>query len=169
MEHADALVAAYVGAGFTKIHLDCSFACAGDPTPADRRRWSPSARARLIRVAEDAARSARRRPAQLRDRHRGARARRCPRGARARSPPTSAAGRARDPASPPRGVRGGRRRRTSGRASLALVVQPGVEFDHQRVFDYQPELPRELQRGPGRRAGDGLRGALDRLPDRRRR
>ena len=33
MRHADDLVEAYVRAGFTKIHLDCSFVCAGDPSP----------------------------------------------------------------------------------------------------------------------------------------
>lgn len=31
MSHARNLVAAYVQAGFTKIHLDCSYPCAGDP------------------------------------------------------------------------------------------------------------------------------------------
>src|SRR5664280_1448225 len=33
MQHAEVLVAAYVAAGFTKIHLDCSFSCKDDPTP----------------------------------------------------------------------------------------------------------------------------------------
>ena len=31
MANADALVAAYVEAGFSKIHLDCSMSCADDP------------------------------------------------------------------------------------------------------------------------------------------
>ncbi|TFB94781.1 D-tagatose-bisphosphate aldolase, class II, non-catalytic subunit [Cryobacterium sp. MDB1-18-2] len=54
MANADALVTAYVEAGYTKIHLDCSMSCAGDPVPvgddlaADRS-------ARLLRVAEDTA------------------------------------------------------------------------------------------------------------------
>jgi len=33
MGHARTLVAAYVEAGFQKIHLDCSMPCAGDPAP----------------------------------------------------------------------------------------------------------------------------------------
>ncbi|MGL4857538.1 D-tagatose-bisphosphate aldolase, class II, non-catalytic subunit, partial [Plesiomonas sp.] len=33
MRHAEDLIAAYVAAGFKKIHLDCSMSCAGDPTP----------------------------------------------------------------------------------------------------------------------------------------
>ncbi len=35
MEKARALVAAYVGAGFDKIHLDCSEGCAGEPAQLD--------------------------------------------------------------------------------------------------------------------------------------
>ena len=31
MDHADVLIAAYVEAGYTKIHLDCSMSCADDP------------------------------------------------------------------------------------------------------------------------------------------
>src|SRR3954452_121194 len=33
MAEAEALVTAFVRAGFTKIHLDCSFPCAGDSAP----------------------------------------------------------------------------------------------------------------------------------------
>ena len=33
MDKAEAMVDAYVAAGFHKIHLDCSMACAGDPVP----------------------------------------------------------------------------------------------------------------------------------------
>ncbi|HEX5343745.1 MAG TPA: class II D-tagatose-bisphosphate aldolase, non-catalytic subunit, partial [Duganella sp.] len=33
MANARDLIAAYVRAGFHKIHLDCSMACAGDPVP----------------------------------------------------------------------------------------------------------------------------------------
>lgn len=33
MAKAEVMVAAYVAAGFRKIHLDCSMACAGDPEP----------------------------------------------------------------------------------------------------------------------------------------
>ena len=50
---------------------------------------------------------------------------------------------------------------------IGLVVQPGVEFDHDRVIDYRPDRARALS-ACIRRAAHGLRGALDRLPDARR-
>ena len=47
---------------------------------------------------------------------------------------------------------------------MALVVQPGVEFDHVRVVDYDPSRTGDLQRVLDDEPDDGLRGALDRLP-----
>ena len=37
MERAEELVGAYVEAGFTKLHLDCTFVCADDAAPLERR------------------------------------------------------------------------------------------------------------------------------------
>lgn len=54
MAKADDLVAAYVEAGYTKIHLDCSFSCAGDPFPITDEIAAERA-ARLMKVAEEAA------------------------------------------------------------------------------------------------------------------
>jgi len=54
MSRADDLVAAYVEAGFTKIHLDCTYACADDALPLPDEVVAGRA-ARLARVAEDAA------------------------------------------------------------------------------------------------------------------
>jgi D-tagatose-1,6-bisphosphate aldolase subunit GatZ/KbaZ len=54
MANAEALVAAYVEAGYTKIHLDCSMSCAGDPVPAGDELVATRT-ARLLRTAEDAA------------------------------------------------------------------------------------------------------------------
>ncbi|MDN7428140.1 D-tagatose-bisphosphate aldolase, class II, non-catalytic subunit [Burkholderia sp. AU45388] len=54
MREAAAMVAAYVEAGFEKIHLDASMACAGDPARLDDRTIAARA-AELCRVAEDAA------------------------------------------------------------------------------------------------------------------
>lgn len=53
MERAKELVAAYAAAGFEKIHLDASMACAGEPTPS----FLEVARraAELCRVAEEQA------------------------------------------------------------------------------------------------------------------
>jgi D-tagatose-1,6-bisphosphate aldolase subunit GatZ/KbaZ len=35
MQRAEAMVAAYVAAGFRKIHLDCSMGCGGEPDALD--------------------------------------------------------------------------------------------------------------------------------------
>ena len=57
MRHAETLIAAYGGAGFHKIHLDCSMRCADDP-PVLPDEIVAQRSARLARVAEDAARAA---------------------------------------------------------------------------------------------------------------
>lgn len=57
MDNAEALVEAYVRAGYTKIHLDCSMSCAGDPVPAGDELVAERT-ARLMRIAEDTAREA---------------------------------------------------------------------------------------------------------------
>ncbi len=54
MELAGEMVAAYAAAGFTKIHLDTSMACAGDPVPVPEPVIAARA-ARLARVAEQTA------------------------------------------------------------------------------------------------------------------
>lgn len=54
MREAAAMVAAYVEAGFEKIHLDASMACADDPVRLDDRTIAARA-AELGRAAEDAA------------------------------------------------------------------------------------------------------------------
>src|SRR4029079_1033882 len=57
MDHAETLIAAYVEAGYAKIHLDCSMSCADDPgVLADEVVAERSAR--LLRVAEETARRA---------------------------------------------------------------------------------------------------------------
>lgn len=54
MANAEVLVAAYVEAGYKKIHIDCSMSCVDDPIPAGDDLVATRT-ARLIRVAEDAA------------------------------------------------------------------------------------------------------------------
>ncbi len=54
MAKADAMVAAYAQAGFTKIHLDCSEGCAGEPAQLPDEVTVPRA-ARLARAAGKAA------------------------------------------------------------------------------------------------------------------
>jgi len=51
MAKAEVMVAAYVSAGFRKIHLDCSMSCAGDPTPLPEEEIVRRA-VRLARAAE---------------------------------------------------------------------------------------------------------------------
>jgi len=53
MDKADTMVGAYVAAGFRKIHLDCSMACAGDPVPLPEPVIVERA-VRLCRAAEAA-------------------------------------------------------------------------------------------------------------------
>lgn len=54
MEKSRALIAEYVEAGFSKIHLDASMSCAGDPVPLAPEVIAARA-ADLCRVAEDVA------------------------------------------------------------------------------------------------------------------
>ena len=53
MAKAEVMVAQYVGAGFRKIHLDCSMSCAGDPVPLPEPEIAARA-VRLCRAAEQA-------------------------------------------------------------------------------------------------------------------
>lgn len=53
MTQACALVEAYVSAGFTKIHVDCSMQCLGDPFPLTDELVAERT-ARLVKVAENA-------------------------------------------------------------------------------------------------------------------
>ena len=136
MSHADELVRSYVVAGYTKLHLDCSYPCADDSGTSHRRgRRRPSRpHARGRRSRGRAGRAGR--AAALRDRNRGARARRCRR--------TKSTNSCRPPPRVPRTTLAAHRL-AFDRAGLghvwpqvmALVVQPGVEFDHLQVVDYR--------------------------------
>ena len=143
MQHAEVLVAAYVAAGFTKIHLDCTFSCADDPTPITDDLAADRA-ARLIQVAEDTA-TAGGMVSELR--YVIGTEVPVPGGAHetlAELQPTSAGA-----------ARATLRRHRQAVTELglddvwprimALVVQPGVEFDHLRVVDYQRERTAELR------------------------
>ena len=143
MAHAEVLVAAYVAAGFTKIHLDCSFSCADDPTPITDDLAADRA-ARLMRVAEDTAAS-----------HGSVSELRyvigtevpVPGGAHETleelQPTTALAARATLARHHQAVVEHGLA--DVWARIMALVVQPGVEFDRQRVVDYQRERTTELR------------------------
>jgi D-tagatose-1,6-bisphosphate aldolase subunit GatZ/KbaZ len=143
MAHAEVLVAAYVAAGFTKIHLDCTFSCADDPTPVTDDLAADRA-ARLMRVAEDTATS-------------GGSASELRYVIGTEVPVPGGAHETLDELAPTtaRAARAtlGRHHQAVAEQGLdhvwprimALVVQPGVEFDHLRVVDYQREATTDLQ------------------------
>ncbi|GAB7067626.1 D-tagatose-bisphosphate aldolase, class II, non-catalytic subunit [Mycobacterium hodleri] len=142
MEKADVLIAAYVEAGYTKIHLDCSMSCADDPDVlADEVVASRSAR--LMRIAEDTAhRIGSSGPVYV---------------IGTEVPVPGGAHETLDHLTPTPADRA-RRTVDAHRSAfaevglddvwprvVALVVQPGVEFDHVNVLDYQREATAELR------------------------
>lgn len=144
MAYAEGLVDAYVAAGFTKIHLDCSMPCAGDPAPLSDDVVAVRA-ARLAGRAEEAADRAGNgsRPLYVVGTEVPV-----PGGAHetlTKVAPTSADA-ARTTLE--------RHRQAFAEAGLegawerviALVVQPGVEFDHLRVIDYERAATGDLRR-----------------------
>ncbi|MBU8817094.1 D-tagatose-bisphosphate aldolase, class II, non-catalytic subunit [Mycolicibacterium goodii] len=143
MANADTLIAAYVEAGYRKIHLDCSMSCADDPVVLSDEVVARRS-ARLLQVSEAAAhRLGIEPPVYVIGTEVPV-----PGGAHetlTRLTPTPAE----------------RARRTieAHRAAfdavglahvwprvIALVVQPGVEFDHLNVIDYERTATTELRR-----------------------
>src|SRR6476469_262586 len=143
MAKAEVLIAAYVEAGYRKIHLDCSMSCADDPAVLDDEVVAGRA-ARLMRVAEDAAQRA------------GIEGPMYVIGTEV--PVPGGAHETLDKLTPPPADRArntiAAHRRAFEEAGLqhvwprvmALVVQPGVEFDHLHVIDYQRSATVELRR-----------------------
>ncbi len=139
MALAEEMVRGYAAAGFTKIHLDCSMACGGDPSPPGDALVSERA-ARLARVAEAAAEG---RPISYVI---GTEVP-VPGGAaeaiHGLEPTSAAAARATVRAHREAFVQAGLDDvwpRVRG-----LVVQPGVEFDEWSVVDYEPDRTLVLQ------------------------
>ncbi len=141
MAKAEVMVADYVRAGFSKIHLDCSMSCADDPVPLPERTIAERA-ARLCKAAEQA--------------YAGD-----PSGAPAYVIGTEVpvpGGAAEDldtlaVTSPEAALATLDMHlalfRSSGLGQawdrvIATVVQPGVEFDHMKVVDYHPEAATAL-------------------------
>jgi D-tagatose-1,6-bisphosphate aldolase subunit GatZ/KbaZ len=140
MAKAEELVRAYAAAGYTKLHLDCSMPLDGDATPLPDAVVAGRA-ARLLAAAEDAA------PDAGAVRYVIGTEVPVPGGAHetidALTPTPPDAARATLDAH--------RRAFAAVGASgawprvMALVVQPGVEFDHVRVVDYDPAGTGDLQ------------------------
>lgn len=133
MQHAEVLINAYASAGFHKIHLDCSMRCADDPATLDDETVATRS-ARLALVAESAAMAAGHRPPVYVI------------GTEVPVPGGEAAlAEAGAPTSP---QAANRTLAVHARAFLdaclndawrrviAMVVQPGVDFDHSHVQHY---------------------------------
>jgi D-tagatose-1,6-bisphosphate aldolase subunit GatZ/KbaZ len=152
---SNTLVADYVTAGFRKIHLDCSMACADDPMPLPERLVAARA-ARLCEAAEAAFEAL---PASARGEPPvyviGTEVP-VPGGAHedlqdlavTRSDAAAGTIACHREAFAARGLDRGAWQRVVG-----LVVQPGVEFDHHKVIDYVAHKARALstfiEREPG--------------------
>lgn len=142
MRLADDLVEAYVLAGYTKIHLDCSMSCADDPVPVGDEAVAERT-ARLIIVAERAAAVVGTSDSLV---YVIGTEVPVPGGAHETlldlQPTTATAARATLEA----------HREAFAAAGLehiwpkivGMVVQPGVEFDHLQVVDYRPDAIGDL-------------------------
>ncbi len=143
MARAEVLIDDYVRAGFRKIHLDCSMSCAGDPAPLPDEAVARRA-ARLCAVAERAhARAGGESPVYVI-------------GTEVPVPGGAAEELGTLTVTAPEVARATieMHRAIFTEAGLALawprvvalVVQPGVEFDHRKVVDYAPGKARALSR-----------------------
>ncbi len=146
LRRAEAMVDAYVTAGFVKIHLDTSMGCAGEPVALADEDTANRA-ARLARAAEDAAsRSGSSPPFYIV-------------GTEVPTPGgaleviehlavTSPEAVARTYAVHEQAFAAAGLEEAFGRA-IALVVQPGVEFGHENVVVYEPLRARALSAALG--------------------
>jgi D-tagatose-1,6-bisphosphate aldolase subunit GatZ/KbaZ len=140
MAHAGDLIASYVAAGFTKIHLDCSMACADDSSPLDdevvaRRAATLASRAEQEAFAEDLVYVVGTEVPVPGGAHK----------ALEKVTPTSADAARATLAYHEEAFRTGGMEGAWDRV-IALVVQPGVEFDLERVIDYESSATEELRR-----------------------
>ncbi|QND61428.1 D-tagatose-bisphosphate aldolase, class II, non-catalytic subunit [Mesorhizobium huakuii] len=141
MNKAEAMVTAYVWAGFSKIHLDASMGCAGEPAALDDETIATRA-ARLAKAAEKAARAAggalpvyiigTEVPAPGGVDH-----------AISELKPTEAAA-ARRTIEVHREIFAREGLAEAFGRVIAVVVQPGVEFGSQNVVAYRPEASKPL-------------------------
>src|ERR1700722_385986 len=143
MKRSEQLVAEYVAAGFRKIHLDCSMSCADDP-PALNDSAIAARAARLCHASEKAWRAS------------GGEAPAYVIGTEVPTPGGAAeeleALAVTTPSAVTATLEAHRSAFLEGGVSdawprvAALVVQPGVEFDHHKVIDYDPSKARELSK-----------------------
>ncbi len=140
MDKAETLIAAYVEAGYAKIHLDCSMSCADDPKVLDDEVVAQRT-ARLMRVAEDSTQAG------------------APMYVIGTEVPVPGGAHETLGVLTPTPADRARRTIAAHREAfanadldhvwarvIALVVQPGVEFDHLHVIHYQRDATAELRR-----------------------
>jgi D-tagatose-1,6-bisphosphate aldolase subunit GatZ/KbaZ len=147
LDKAAAMIRAYVEAGFEKLHLDCSMGCAGEPAALDDALVAERAAA-LARVAETHA------PDNSRLAYIIGTEVPVPGGADHvldTVTPTSASA-ARTTIAVHRDIFRKADLEDAFSRVIAAVVQPGVEFGHENVVAYRPELAAELT------------GVLDEMP-----
>ncbi|CAH5728081.1 tagatose-bisphosphate aldolase subunit GatZ [Klebsiella oxytoca] len=141
MEKSVDLIKAYVAAGFSKIHLDASMSCADDPVPLNPAVVAERA-ARLCQAAEETATDEQKRhltyvigtevPVP---------------GGEASTIGSVHVTRAQDAATTLETHEAAFRNLGLNAALdrvIAIVVQPGVEFDHTQIIHYQPEAAKAL-------------------------
>lgn len=150
MLRAEALIHAYVSAGFSKIHLDTSMSCGGDAERLSDDVVAERA-ARLCAVAEEAAscNPANRKPMYIIGTEVPV-----PGGAaeELETVEVTHASAAMDTVAVHRDAWRKLGLDAAWERVIALVVQPGVEFDHTKVVNYKPEL------------ASGLSSVLEQLP-----
>ena len=154
MGNAEGLIEAYVAAGFTKIHLDCSMPCADDSVPLGDEVMAERA-ARLARVAE---RTAGRTPEEATNGREKPAASEILYVVGTEVPTPGGAQEELEEITPTNSEAAQetleRHRQAFEEVDLedawgrviALVVQPGVEFDLLHVVDYEREATGELRR-----------------------
>lgn len=139
MDKAEAMIAAYAAAGFTKLHLDTSMGCAGEPVALEDATTAERA-ARLAAVAEAQPRTG---PAPV-----------YVIGTEVPVPGGAVGGLDHLQITRPAAVRATYDIHRIAFANagqseafdrvIGLVVQPGVEFGHDSVIHYAPEKARDL-------------------------
>ncbi|HET9048625.1 MAG TPA: D-tagatose-bisphosphate aldolase, class II, non-catalytic subunit [Chiayiivirga sp.] len=143
MDHARKLIRSYVAAGFHKIHLDCSMSCADDPTPLPDAIVAARS-AELATIAEVTARAAglpmpvyvigTEVPIPGGESSLGD-------GVQVTTPEAAAKTLAiHHAAFDTPGLR------EAWQRVIAMVVQPGVDFDHTTVQNYDPDKARALSK-----------------------
>jgi len=141
LERSEQMVTDYVAAGFRKIHLDCSMSCAGDPDILSDNAIAARA-ARLCQASERAWQT------------HGGEAPVYVIGTEVPTPGGAAEELGTLEVTSPSAVTTtldahlqafrARGLEQAWPRVCALVVQPGVEFDHHKVIDYQPEKAHAL-------------------------